>query len=149
MSSNGNQEVNELVVRRYCSDDQRAVIDLWDRCGLLRPWNNPVKDIGRKLNANPDWFLVAVVRNKIAGSIMIGYEGHRGWINYLAVDPGFQRQGIGRRLMKEAEVLLRKVGCPKINLQLRATNKDAASFYASLGYVQDDVISLGKRIEPD
>jgi len=149
MSSNGNQEVNELVVRRYCSDDQRAVIDLWDRCGLLRPWNNPVKDIGRKLNANPDWFLVAVVRNKIAGSIMIGYEGHRGWINYLAVEPSLRRQRIGRRLMEEAEMLLQKAGCPKINLQIRSTNSEAAGFYVSLGYVRDDVISLGKRIDPD
>jgi ribosomal protein S18 acetylase RimI-like enzyme len=69
------------------------VIDLWDRCGLSRPWNNPVKDICRKLRADSDWFLVAVVRNKIVGSIMIGYEGHRGWINYLAVDPSLRRQG--------------------------------------------------------
>ena len=140
---------NELVVRRYCSDDQQAVIDLWDRCGLLRPWNNPMKDIGRKLSANPDWFLVAVVRNKIAGSIMIGYEGHRGWINYLAVEPSLRRQGIGRRLMEEAEMLLQKAGCPKINLQIRSTNSEAAGFYVSLGYVRDDVISLGKRIDPD
>jgi ribosomal protein S18 acetylase RimI-like enzyme len=149
MSSKGDQKVNELFVRRYCSDDQRAVIDLWDRCGLLRPWNNPVKDICRKLAANSDWLLVAVVRNKIAGSVMIGYEGHRGWINYLAVDPSLRRQGIGRRLMEEAESLLQKAGCPKINLQVRSTNTEAAGFYVSLGYVQDDVISLGKRIDPD
>jgi ribosomal protein S18 acetylase RimI-like enzyme len=149
MSRAGDHKVNELLVRRYSARDEQAVIDLWDRCGLLRPWNNPGKDISRKLSANSDWFLVAAVRNQIVGSIMIGYEGHRGWINYLAVDPGFRRQGIGRRLMKEAEVLLRKAGCPKINLQLRANNKDAAGFYAGLGYVQDDVISLGKRIDPD
>ena len=149
MRSESNQKVNELVVRRYCSDDQQAVIDLWDRCGLLRPWNNPMKDIGRKLSANPDWFLVAVVRNKIAGSIMIGYEGHRGWINYLAVEPSLRRQRIGRRLMEEAEMLLQKAGCPKINLQIRSTNSEAAGFYVSLGYVRDDVISLGKRIDPD
>jgi len=108
-----------------------------------------MKDIGRKLSANPDWFLVAVVRNKIAGSIMIGYEGHRGWINYLAVEPSLRRQGIGRRLMEEAEMLLQKAGCPKINLQIRSTNSEAAGFYVSLGYVRDDVISLGKRIDPD
>jgi ribosomal protein S18 acetylase RimI-like enzyme len=147
--STGNQRVNGLVVRTYSAEDQRAVIDLWDRCGLLRPWNNPVKDICRKLRANSDWFLVAVVRNKIVGSIMIGYEGHRGWINYLAVDPSLRRQGVGRRLMEQAEELLRKAGCPKINLQVRSANKEAADFYASLGYLRDDVISLGKRLDPD
>ena len=126
-------QVNGIVVRTYSAEDQSAVIDLWDRCGLLRPWNNPGKDICRKLRANSDWFLVAVVRNKIVGSIMIGYEGHRGWINYLAVDPSLRRQGIGRRLMEQAEELLRKTGFPKINLQVRSTNKEAADFYESFG----------------
>ena len=149
MSSAGNQRLSELVVQIYSAADQQAVIDLWDRCGLLRPWNNPVKDIARKLRANSDWFLVAVIRNKVVGSIMIGYEGHRGWINYLAVDPSLRRQGVGRRLMEQAEELLRKAGCPKINLQIRSANKEAADFYASLGYLQDDVISLGKRLDPD
>jgi ribosomal protein S18 acetylase RimI-like enzyme len=147
--STGNQRVNGIAVRTYSGEDQRAVIDLWDRCGLLRPWNNPVKDISRKLRANSDWFIVAVVRDKIVGSIMIGYEGHRGWINYLAVDPSLRRQGVGRRLMEQAEELLRNAGCPKINLQIRSANKETADFYASLGYLQDDVISLGKRLDPD
>jgi len=147
--STGNHRVNGLVVRTYSAEDQQAVIDLWDRCGLLRPWNNPGKDICRKLRANSDWFLVAVVGSKIVGSIMIGYEGHRGWINYLAVDPSLRRQGVGRRLMEQAEELLRKAACPKINLQIRSANKEAADFYASLGYLQDDVISLGKRLDPD
>ena len=140
---------NGLVVRAYAAEDEEAVIDLWDRCGLLRAWNNPVKDIDRKLRANSGWFLVAAVRNHIVGSIMIGYEGHRGWINYLAVDPSQRRQGVGRRLMEQAEALLRSAGCPKINLQVRSSNKEAAGFYASLGYTQDDVISLGKRLDPD
>lgn len=147
--STGNQSVNGLVVRTYSAEDQPAVIELWDRCGLLRPWNDPGKDIGRKVRANSDWFLVAVVGNKIVGSIMIGYEGHRGWINYLAVDPSLRRKGVGRSLMEQAEQLLRKAGCPKINLQVRSANKEAAAFYASLGYLRDDVISLGKRIDLD
>jgi ribosomal protein S18 acetylase RimI-like enzyme len=147
--STDSQRVNGIAVRTYSAQDQLAVIDLWDRCGLLRPWNNPVKDISRKLRANSDWFIVAVVRDKIVGSIMIGYEGHRGWINYLAVDPSLRRQGVGRRLMEQAEELLRNAGCPKINLQIRSANKEAADFYASLGYLQDDVISLGKRLDPD
>jgi ribosomal protein S18 acetylase RimI-like enzyme len=149
MSSTGNQSVSETLVRTYSVEDQPAVIDLWDRCGLLRPWNNPVKDIARKLNVNSDWLLVALIRNKVVGSVMIGYEGHRGWINYLAVDPGLRRQGIGRRMMEHAEEILRKAGCPKINLQIRSENKEAADFYADLGYLRDDVISFGKRLEPD
>ena len=149
MSSADNQRPSDLVVRIYSAADQQAVIDLWDRCDLLRPWNNPVKDIARKLRANSDWFLVAVIRGKVVGSIMIGYEGHRGWINYLAVDPSLHRQGVGRRLMEHAEEILRKAGCPKINLQVRSANKQAADFYASLGYLRDDVISFGKRLNPD
>jgi ribosomal protein S18 acetylase RimI-like enzyme len=149
MSDTGNQRVSEPLVRTYSVEDQRAVIDLWDRCGLLRPWNNPLKDIGRKLRVNSDWLLVAVIRNKVVGSVMIGYEGHRGWINYLAVDPSLRRQGIGRRLMERAEEILRKAGCPKINLQVRSANKQAADFYANLGYLQDEVISFGKRLDPD
>ena len=149
MSSAGNQRVSEPLVRTYSVEDQRAVIDLWDRCGLLRPWNDPVKDIGRKLRVNSDWLLVAIIRNKVVGSVMIGYEGHRGWINYLAVDPSLRRQGIGRRLMEQAEEILRKAGCPKINLQVRSENKQAADFYADLGYLRDDVISFGKRLDPD
>jgi ribosomal protein S18 acetylase RimI-like enzyme len=137
------------LVRTYSVGDQRAVIDLWDRCGLLRPWNEPVKDIGRKLRVNSDWLLVAVIRNQVVGSVMIGYEGHRGWINYLAVDPSLRRLGIGRRLMEQAEEILRKAGCPKINLQVRSENKQAADFYAGLGYLRDDVISFGKRLDSD
>src|ERR1700741_539778 len=118
MSGTGN--VSEPLVRTYSVEDQRAVIDLWDRCGLLRPWNEPVKDIGRKLTVNSDWLLVAVIRNQVVGSVMIGYEGHRGWINYLAVDPSLRRLGIGRRLMEQAEEILRKAARPKINLQVRS-----------------------------
>jgi ribosomal protein S18 acetylase RimI-like enzyme len=149
MSSADNQSASEPLVRTYSVEDEQALVDLWDRCGLLRPWNNPVKDIGRKLRVNSDWLLLAVIRDKVVGSVMIGYEGHRGWINYLAVDPGLRRQGIGRRLMEHAEEILRKAGCPKINLQIRSENKQAADFYRDLGYLQDDVISFGKRLEPD
>lgn len=80
---------------------------------------------------------------------MVGYEGHRGWINYLAVDPDHQRLGYGRALMAEAERLLRAEGCPKINLQIRATNQGVIEFYRRLGYAVDEVVSMGKRLEHD
>lgn len=78
---------------------------------------------------------------------MAGYEGHRGWINYLAVAPEHQRKGTGRLMMQEAERLLLEAGCPKINLLVRTTNSEAIEFYQHLGYTVDDVVSLGKRLE--
>ncbi len=127
--------------------DEAAVIDLWDRCGLLRPWNDPKRDIQRKLLVNPELFLVGLVENVVVATAMAGYEGHRGWINYLAVSPDCQRQGLGRAIMEAAEQCLRAIGCPKINLQVRTGNQQAIDFYRQLGFKIDDVVSLGKRLE--
>ena len=80
---------------------------------------------------------------------MVGYEGHRGWINYLAVHPDFQRQGLATRLMAEAESILSELGCPKINLQIRKSNHSVRSFYESIGFVEDDVLSMGRRLITD
>jgi ribosomal protein S18 acetylase RimI-like enzyme len=80
---------------------------------------------------------------------MAGYEGHRGWINYLAVCPDHQRRGIGRMLMEQAEMLLKRAGCPKINLQVRSTNSEVIAFYQAIGYSVDDVISMGRRLIDD
>jgi ribosomal protein S18 acetylase RimI-like enzyme len=110
-----------MQIRPFQPGDEAAVISLWDRCGLLRPWNDPQKDIQRKLAVRPDLFLVGLLDGEVVASAMAGYEGHRGWINYLAVDPSRQRQGLGREIMAEAERLLRKTGCPKINVQVRST----------------------------
>lgn len=122
---------------------------LWERCGLTRPWNDPHKDIGRKLQVGADLFLVGLVDGTIVATVMAGYEGHRGWINYLAVAPEHQRAGRGRQIMTEAERRLRSAGCPKINLQVRTANSDAIAFYQALGYITDDVVSMGKRLESD
>jgi ribosomal protein S18 acetylase RimI-like enzyme len=94
-------------------------------------------------------FLVGAVEGKVVASVMVGYEGHRGWINYLAVSPDFRKKGFGRRMMEEAERLLRAEGCPKINLQVRTSNGDVIAFYRAIGFLQDDVVSLGKRLEHD
>jgi len=129
--------------------DESAVIELWRQCNLTRPVNDPRKDILRKLEVNPEMFLVGVIDDRIVATVMAGYEGHRGWINYLAVDPKHQRKGLARQLMNEAERILREAGCPKINLQVRSTNKDVIEFYKRIGYNVDDVMSLGKRLEHD
>lgn len=138
-----------MTIRPYAENDEAGVVGLWRDCGLVMPHNNPRKDIRRKLRVNAEWFLVGERDGEIVGSVMVGYEGHRGWINYLAVAPGLQRTGLGRLLMDEAERILRGVGCAKINLQVRSSNAAAIGFYRELGFAVDDVISLGKRLEPD
>jgi ribosomal protein S18 acetylase RimI-like enzyme len=139
-----------MQVRAFQAGDEPGIIDLWLRCDLLRPWNDPHKDIRRKLAVQPEGFLVAVDEiGAIVGTVMVGYDGHRGWINYLGVSPDHQRRGIGRALMAEAERLLRAKGCPKINLQVRSSNTAVLAFYRAIGFLQDDVISFGKRLERD
>src|ERR671919_472220 len=107
-----------MQIRPFEMQDEEAVVSLWQRCGLTQPSNDPRKDIRRKLAVRPDLFLVGVADGAVVATVMAGYEGHRGWINYLAVNPDHQRSGIARMLMAEAERLLRAAGCPKINLQV-------------------------------
>lgn len=143
--------MNSLVIRPYTTSDESAVIQLWDACGLVRPVNDPLKDIQRKLQVQPELFLVAECpdTHALIGTAMVGYEGHRGWINYLAVAPHIQKQGLGRQIMDHAEQLLRQLGCPKINLQVRTNNHEVIAFYERLGFVRDDVVSLGRRLVVD
>ena len=124
------------------------VIDVWRRCGLVVPWNDPHVDIQRKLERRDDLFLVAVDDGEVVGTVMAGYEGHRGWLNYLAVHPARRGEGLGRALVEQAERRLRALGCPKINLQIRTSNREVAEFYRALGFSVDDVISMGKRLSP-
>jgi len=138
-----------MDIRPFDTTDEAAVIDLWHRCGLTRPWNDPARDIRRKLRVRPELFLVGVVGGEVVATVMAGYDGHRGWINYLGVAPERQREGLGRAIMAEAERLLREAGCPKINLQVRTSNAGAVEFYRRLGFVIDEVVSLGKRLERD
>lgn len=138
-----------IQIHSFSLEQTEAVVALWERCGLTRPWNDPRKDIARKLLVQPELFLVAATDEQIVGTVMAGYEGHRGWINYLGVDPAYQRQGIGRLLMSAAEEKLQARGCPKINLQVRSTNSAVIAFYNAIGYAVDDVTSLGKRLEHD
>jgi len=141
--------MNDLVIRSYQGQDEAAVIELWLQCNLVVPQNNPQRDINRKLRVNPEWFLVGVLGGHIVATCMAGYEGHRGWINYLAVSPHHRRQGIGRWMMEEAEKILIAAGCPKINLQVRETNRVVIQFYERIGYTRDPVASMGKRLERD
>jgi len=138
-----------IIIRSYRDSDRNDVVALWEVCDLIRPWNAPDKDIRRKQRVQGHLFLVAELDDEIVGSAMAGYDGHRGWVNYLATDPAYQRQGIATLLMDAAEQGLAEMGCPKINIQIRADNVEAIAFYESIGFTADDVINMGKRLEED
>jgi ribosomal protein S18 acetylase RimI-like enzyme len=138
-----------ISIRPYQNDDEDAVVALWEACGLTRAWNNPRLDIERKLNFQRDWFLVRELDRKIIATAMFGYDGHRGWVNYLAVSPEHQKNGYARRLMEYGERILTSVGCPKINLQIRNGNTGVQAFYKAIGYGEDEVVSYGKRLIKD
>lgn len=138
-----------ITIRSYRDGDRGDVVALWESCGLLRPWNDPDKDIRRKQAVQGHLFLVAELDDRIVGSAMAGYDGHRGWVNYLATHPAHQHQGIATMMMEAVENGLAEMGCPKINIQIRADNVQAARFYESIGFTGDDMISMGKRLEED
>jgi ribosomal protein S18 acetylase RimI-like enzyme len=138
-----------MDIREFREQDRKAVISLWRECGLLVPWNHPDFDIDRKLEVQGELFLVGEIEGKVVATAMGGYEGHRGWINYLAVDPGMRRRGLGRMMMDRIEEGLRALGCPKINLQVRESNLDVIRFYENIGYSSDHVIGFGKRLAED
>jgi len=138
-----------MEIRPFEPRDEEAVVSLWADCGLTVPWNNPHRDIRRKLKVQREMFLVGRFGDRIVATVMAGYDGHRGWINYLAVHPQYQRGGLGRRMMDEAVSRLEEIGCPKVNLLVRNSNAGVIEFYRRIGFQQDDVVSLGKRLEPD
>lgn len=138
-----------MEIEEYREKYGGDVIELWLKCKLVVPSNNPHRDIERKVEVDRDLFLIGIINGRIVATVMGGYEGHRGWINYLAVDPAHQRNGYGRLIMQEVEKRIRAKGCPKINLQVRASNEAVIKFYQSLGYTDDKVIGFGKRLEED
>ena len=142
-------EREKLHIRPYQDRDEKNVIELWHNCNLVVPWNDPKLDIERKLKVNPDLFLVGLIEGKVVATVMGGYEGHRGWINYLAVSPEIRQKGVGQQMVEEVEAKLRKLGCPKINIQVRSSNKGVIEFYGKVGFSVDDVISMGKRLVDD
>jgi ribosomal protein S18 acetylase RimI-like enzyme len=139
----------DVTMRRFDEEDRTALIALWTACDLIRPWNDPNRDIDRKLGQDPAGLIVLDVGAILVGTVMVGYDGHRGWINYLAVHPDHRRHGHGVRLMAAAEAHLEDLGSPKVNLQVRRTNHDVVEFYERLGYVVDDTVSMGKRLIED
>ncbi len=138
-----------MHIRKFEETDRECVISLWEACELTRPWNDPNKDIDRKLAFQPDLFFVAEVDTHIVASAMAGYDGHRGSVFYLAVLPDMQGEGYGQKLMSYIEDALTTLGCPKLNIVVRSSNVRVEGFYKNLGYQRDDVMSLGKRLIKD
>ena len=138
-----------MLIRQYQPQYEDAVIELWHKCDLIRPWNNPKLDIERKLKVDAELFLVGLIDGEVVATVMGGYEGHRGWVNYLAVDPRYQRQGLGRKIMEAVEDRLLEKYCPKINIQIRGDNTEAVKFYERIGYKTEDIVSMGKRLVED
>jgi ribosomal protein S18 acetylase RimI-like enzyme len=139
-------------IRPFSPADTEQVVALWRECGLVRPWNDPYRDIERKLGVQPELFLVATPTGSpqsVVAAGMAGFDGHRGWVNYLAVSPSLQRSGLGRRFMSVFEERLTAMGCPKLSLQVRAGNEQVIAFYETLGYADDHTVSMGKRLIPD
>lgn len=139
----------EPFYRTYRPDDEAGVIEVWRQCDLIRPWNHPQADIRRKYADSPALFFVGESDGAPVATCMAGYDGHRGWIYYLAVLPALQRRGIATKLVEIAEAELVKLGCPKIDLMVRNTNRAVIDFYKALGYGDDPVVVLSKRLIED
>jgi ribosomal protein S18 acetylase RimI-like enzyme len=134
-------------VREYADRDRGEVVALWNRVFADDPPRNaPERVIDRKLGTQRELFLVAERGGRVVGTVLGGYDGFRGWIYHLAVDPERRRGGIGRELMQEIERRLRALGCPKINLQIRAHNSGVRAFYERLGWSSEAHISMGKEL---
>lgn len=138
-----------IQIRPFELADTEAVVSLWHETGLTRPWNNPYQDISRKLTVQPELFLVATDDAMVVGTVMAGYDGHRGWLYYLASAPTRRGEGIGRQLVEHVEELLLEMGCPKVQLMVRTENVEVHDFYASLGFEPFDTWNTGKRLIAD
>ena len=140
-----------LSIHRFDASDTDAVVALWQQAfpeyrDVTRPQRNPHLSIANKLATQPELFFVAVLGERIVGTVMGGYDGHRGWMYSLAVDESLRRHGIGTRLVAHVEQALTERGCPKLNLQILSAKTELRAFYEALGYRADAVISLGKRL---
>lgn len=134
-----------MTLRSYQEADEASVVTLWrDVFGYDRPHNDPAVAIRKKLSLQRELFFVAEESGAVVGTIMAGYDGHRGWLYSLAVDPRVRRAGIGSALVRRAEAALAGLGCVKINLQIVAANAGVAVFYEKLGYQVEPRVSMGK-----
>jgi ribosomal protein S18 acetylase RimI-like enzyme len=134
-------------IRPYRPADLGAVVDLWQACGLTRPWNPPAADIALLRASGHGELLVAREEGRIVGSVMVGHDGHRGWLYYMAVDPARRQEGLGRRLVAAAEAWLIERRVRKVELMIRDTNLGVAEFYARCGYAAEPVRVMSRWLD--
>ena len=137
------------MIRLARDEDRTAVIALWEACGLTRPWNDAATDFARAVVGAGSDILVLELEGQLAATVMVGDDGHRGWVYYLAVDPDCREAGMGRRMMAAAETWLRERDAPKIQLMVREDNGQTIGFYNALGYEVQPVVTIGKRLDPE
>jgi len=135
--------------RTFLPSDHDRLVQLWRKCDLTRPWNDPADDIRQCLENPSSELLIATIKDVLCGSVMIGCDGHRGWVYYLAVDPGHRHQGIGRALMDQAEAWMRTRNVPKIQAMIRHDNLAVRGFYGRLNYRDGDVQLVQKWLSDE
>lgn len=141
--------MSELIVRPIEPDDYDVVIRMWEQSfPHRRDYSKPAADLRRKLAHEDDMLLVGTFADEVVATVMVGYDGHRGWIYYLAVHSDHRRQGFGRKMLTEAETRLKRLGCTKLNLQVLGENTQVIAFYERMGFAVEQRISMGKRLEP-
>jgi ribosomal protein S18 acetylase RimI-like enzyme len=136
-----------IEIRAYRDDDEAALVALWEACGLTRPWNPPAADISLLRRSGHGDILVATAGEAIVGSVMVGHDGHRGWVYYLAASPAHRRDGLGRRLMAAAETWVAERGVRKLELMVRESNAAAAGFYERIGYAREPVLVMSRWLD--
>ena len=136
-----------LAITDIADGDVAAVIALWQACGLTRPWNDPASDIALARRGENSTVLVGRLGSHVVATAMVGHDGHRGWVNYVAVDPDQQSKGFGRAIMKATEEWLRQTGIAKLQLMVRPDNKKVQAFYESLDYDEQERIIYAKWLD--
>jgi ribosomal protein S18 acetylase RimI-like enzyme len=134
-------------MRALRTEDREAAVDLWQRVQLTRPWNNPAQDFDRAIDNPTSAVLGELAGHTLVGTVMVGHDGHRGWVYYVAVDPDHRGGGVGRRMMAAAEDWLAERDVPKLNVMVRHTNREALGFYTRLGYRDSEVTVLSRWLE--
>ncbi len=143
------EETDRFTIELYQADDEADIISLWQECELVVPWNNPLTDIERKTGDSPHLFFVGRFDEELVASCMAGYDGHRGWIYFLAVRKAHRRKGLAARLTSHVEASLIEMGCPKLEMMVRNSNTSVISFYRNIGFNPDPVMVLSKRLVED
>ena len=139
--------VPSLAIADIRDADVATVIALWQACGLMRPWNDPTSDIALARREPHSTVLIGRDGDAIVATAMVGHDGHRGWVYYVATDPDRRAKGYGRAIMNAAEDWLRATGIAKLQLMVRRDNAKAGAFYQSIGYAEAQTIVFAKWLD--